>query len=399
MAAYVLVRGGQAAVVDTGVAGSADAIGKVLDSAGPGWAGVRHVVLTHKHPDHAGSVGDVLDRAEKAVGYVGAADLDEVDAPRRLRPLADGDDVFGLRIVATPGHTAGHMAVYDTGSRVLVAGDALNNTDGLAGSNPQFTEDEAEAARSVRRLAELRAADHPGRARRPDPGRRLRRPPASSPRLWADPATGPEGSSRSSRDNRRSPTGARLSPMSNEPYPGSTESAADDGPLDEPYEEPAGRDVRHLRRRAAVRAPRSTRSTPASSTTGSSTASSPGCGSTSGCWSWPRTRDLPLLERVRFLAIFASNLDEFFMVRVAGLKRRIAAGVAVRAASGLMPREVLDLIWSTAPRADGPARRVFREDIVPALAEEGIELVRWDDLDRGGADACKKLFKQRSSRC
>jgi glyoxylase-like metal-dependent hydrolase (beta-lactamase superfamily II) len=47
------------------------------------------------------------------------------------------------------------MAVYDTGSRVLVAGDALNNTDGLAGSNPQFTEDEAEAARSVRRLAEL----------------------------------------------------------------------------------------------------------------------------------------------------------------------------------------------------------------------------------------------------
>ena len=155
VAAYVLVRGGQAAVVDTGVAGSADEIGKVLDSAGPGWAGVRHVVLTHKHPDHAGSVGDVLDRAEKAVGYVGAADLDEVDAPRRLRPLADGDDVFGLRIVATPGHTAGHMAVYDTGSRVLVAGDALNNTDGLAGSNPQFTEDEAAAARSVRRLAEL----------------------------------------------------------------------------------------------------------------------------------------------------------------------------------------------------------------------------------------------------
>src|SRR5690606_8133814 len=58
-------------------------------------------------------------------------------------------------------------------------------------------------------------------------------------------------------------------------------------------------------------------------------------------------RDLPLLERTRFLAIFASNLDEFFMVRVAGLKRRIAAGVAVRSASGHLPRELLDSIWRT----------------------------------------------------
>src|SRR6478736_366199 len=55
---------------------------------------------------------------------------------------------------------------------------------------------------------------------------------------------------------------------------------------------------------------------------------------------------LPLLERAKFLAIFASNLDEFFMVRVAGLKRRIDAGIAVRAASGLMPRDLLELILS-----------------------------------------------------
>src|SRR5581483_10576069 len=57
---------------------------------------------------------------------------------------------------------------------------------------------------------------------------------------------------------------------------------------------------------------------------------------------------LPLLERARFLAIFASNLDEFFMVRVAGLKRRIEAGVAVPAASGMMPKELLDTIWRQA---------------------------------------------------
>ncbi len=54
-----------------------------------------------------------------------------------------------------------------------------------------------------------------------------------------------------------------------------------------------------------------------------------------------RDEAVPLLERVRFLAIFASNLDEFFMVRIAGLKRRIAAGVAVPSASGFSPRDVL----------------------------------------------------------
>ena len=55
---------------------------------------------------------------------------------------------------------------------------------------------------------------------------------------------------------------------------------------------------------------------------------------------------VPLLERAKFLAIFSSNLDEFFMVRVAGLKRRIAAGLAVPAVSGLMPREVHSAILS-----------------------------------------------------
>ena len=105
--------------------------------------------------------------------------------------------------------------------------------------------------------------------------------------------------------------------------------------------------------------------------------------------------NLPLLERARFLAIFASNLDEFFMVRVAGLKRRIAAGVAVRAASGLMPREVLDKIWEATGELASRHATMFRDEMVPALAQQGIELVRWDELDRDEQKHCKQLFKER----
>ena len=155
VSAYVLVRGREAAVVDTGVGGSLDAIVDVLDEAGPGVSGVRHVVLTHKHPDHAGSISEVLGAASGATGYVGAADLSEVDTPERLTPLGDGDEVFGLQIVGTPGHTAGHLAVFDADTGVLVAGDALTNMGELAGSSPEFTEDEAAAAASVRKLARL----------------------------------------------------------------------------------------------------------------------------------------------------------------------------------------------------------------------------------------------------
>lgn len=104
---------------------------------------------------------------------------------------------------------------------------------------------------------------------------------------------------------------------------------------------------------------------------------------------------LPLLERVRFLAIFTSNLDEFFMVRVAGLKRRIAAGVAVPAASGLMPTEVLTQILTTTRDLVERQVRVFHDEIVPALGDAGIELVRWDGLDREEQKTCKRLFKER----
>jgi polyphosphate kinase len=90
---------------------------------------------------------------------------------------------------------------------------------------------------------------------------------------------------------------------------------------------------------------------------------------------------MPLLERAKFLAIFASNLDEFYMVRVAGLKRRDEMGLSVRSADGLSPREQLRLIGERTQQIASRQAEVFLESVRPALAAEGIVLVTWADLD------------------
>ncbi|MDV7244776.1 RNA degradosome polyphosphate kinase [Rhodococcus oxybenzonivorans] len=89
---------------------------------------------------------------------------------------------------------------------------------------------------------------------------------------------------------------------------------------------------------------------------------------------------LPLLERAKFLAIFASNLDEFFMVRVAGLKRRDETGLSVRSADGLSPREQLSLIAKRTQEISDKHARVFLDSVRPALAAEGISIIGWSDL-------------------
>ncbi|MFJ6565075.1 RNA degradosome polyphosphate kinase [Streptomyces sp. NPDC091412] len=103
----------------------------------------------------------------------------------------------------------------------------------------------------------------------------------------------------------------------------------------------------------------------------------------------------PLLERANFLAIFASNLDEFFMVRVAGLKRRIATGVATQSASGLQPREVLEMIWARSRELMARHAACYHEDVAPALAEEGIHLVRWSELTEKEQARLFTLFRHR----
>ncbi len=101
---------------------------------------------------------------------------------------------------------------------------------------------------------------------------------------------------------------------------------------------------------------------------------------------------LPLLERAKFLAIFASNLDEFFMVRVAGLKRRIDAGIAVRAASGLMPRDLLEMILTRTRTLMTRHAECFRGSVLPGLRDEGIQLLRYHQATDEERAALQRTF-------
>ena len=103
---------------------------------------------------------------------------------------------------------------------------------------------------------------------------------------------------------------------------------------------------------------------------------------------------LPLLERAKFLAIFASNLDEFYMVRVAGLKRRDEMGLSVRSADGLTPREQLRLIGERTQQLATRHAQVFRESVRPALAEQGIHIVTWSDLTEADRSELSTYFSE-----
>jgi glyoxylase-like metal-dependent hydrolase (beta-lactamase superfamily II) len=155
VSAYLLVGVSDVVVVDTGVDGSAGDIEQALDQLGLGWYAVTDAVLTHHHPDHVGGLPEVVAETGARV-HAGAADIDNISGAPDISPLEDGDELAGLQIIATPGHTRGHISVLDPATRVLVAGDALvgrADGSGVAGPDPAYTQDVDTAHESVRTLA------------------------------------------------------------------------------------------------------------------------------------------------------------------------------------------------------------------------------------------------------
>ena len=102
--------------------------------------------------------------------------------------------------------------------------------------------------------------------------------------------------------------------------------------------------------------------------------------------------NMELLERVKYISIFASNLDEFFMVRVAGLKRRIETGMARKDSSGMQPRELLEAILNESYALMREHAATFNNSVLPALVANGIEILRWEELTVEERDRMTELF-------
>jgi polyphosphate kinase len=102
----------------------------------------------------------------------------------------------------------------------------------------------------------------------------------------------------------------------------------------------------------------------------------------------------PLLERVKFLAIFNGNIDEFFMVRVSGLKQQVALGITDRPADGLTPREQLVAIHRTITQLFSESNKMWREVLQPQLKQNGIEVVSYDSLGKRSKSRLRDYFER-----
>ena len=131
-----------------------------------------------------------------------------------------------------------------------------------------------------------------------------------------------------------------------------------------------------------------------------SAANSRGSSSTTGCSRKPSTRSNPLLERLKFVAIYETNLDEFFMIRVAAIKQQIEAQVVRRSDDGRMPAEHLSAISERLRTSLHTQMRLLNDDLLPALEREGIRMMRVSrSRRRNPSRARADVRRHRLSRC
>jgi len=183
---YLLIEGDRVVIIDTATPGRAEAVWRHLDSLGHAPQAVQEIWLTHGDIDHIGSVAAlragsgaqvaahpadaplVEGRAERELGpvlWAGAYRRMYGWFVRRMirynpapveRPVQDGDDLAGWKVIHTPGHTAGSICFYQPARGILIVGDALNHRHGQLGAPPPlFTPDMAGACRSIKRIAAL----------------------------------------------------------------------------------------------------------------------------------------------------------------------------------------------------------------------------------------------------
>ena len=171
--AYAVAGPDGTVLVDAGNPGDGPRILGMLEAAGV--PAPRRILLTHADVDHAGGAREIVRRTgAELLASAGEADvLGGKASPKLFRRLAriatgrmrcsgrlvDGEEVSGLRVVATPGHTAGHVCLWREDGAVLFAGDALSVREGTARIPPAFfTEDRRAAENSLARLAALAPA-------------------------------------------------------------------------------------------------------------------------------------------------------------------------------------------------------------------------------------------------
>ena len=155
---FVVADAGGVVLVDACTPGSGEAIGRALVTVGATWADVTDIVLTHRHFDHVGGLAEVSGQAPRATFWAGAQDAPEIPTidGRVVRAVTEGDRVGGLRVMDTPGHTAGHISVLHEAASLLFIGDLVGSVDGVPTFGPAaFTADPESSGRSLRRTVDL----------------------------------------------------------------------------------------------------------------------------------------------------------------------------------------------------------------------------------------------------